>query len=70
MDALTRCKGVDNALTPTITETTCPYCGTALELFSTEQSVTCTCGTIVENAQNAPLTINSKVTAHSPIKTP
>ena len=62
MDALTRCKGVDNALTPTITEATCPYCGTALELFSTEQSVTCACGAVVENTQNPPLTLQAEET--------
>ena len=59
MDALTRCKGVDNAIVPSIIETSCPRCGAELELFSTEPSVTCVCGVTVTNKHNEPLTTST-----------
>lgn len=61
MDALTRCKGVDNAIVPTIMEVRCSRCGAELELASTDAAVTCSCGTTFKNRENPPLSATSDV---------
>ena len=55
MDVLTRCKGLDKAIVPTLIEVQCSRCGAELELASSDAAVTCKCGTTYTNKQNAPL---------------
>ena len=62
MDALTRCKGLDRAIVPTLIEVQCSRCGAELELASTDAAVTCTCGTTYKNRENPPLSAVAEVT--------
>ncbi|MDR0906428.1 MAG: phage terminase large subunit family protein [Oscillospiraceae bacterium] len=57
MSSTDRCKGVDDAITPRIFDVICPECGAELELFSTDESVTCECGAVIENKHNPALTL-------------
>lgn len=44
------CPGASRFKTPTITEKTCPVCGSMIELFSTDVSIPCDrCGFIAYN---------------------
>lgn len=44
------CPGASRFKTPTITEKTCPVCGSTIELFSTDVSIACDkCGFIAYN---------------------
>ena len=44
------CPGASRFKTPTITEKTCPVCGSTIELFSTDVSIVCDkCGFIAYN---------------------
>jgi ribosomal protein S27E len=55
-----RCQGVENTITPQIIELVCPECGEELEMFSSDESVTCTCGRVILNTSNLPLSVGAK----------
>ncbi|MDR2356892.1 MAG: hypothetical protein LBD92_02225 [Oscillospiraceae bacterium] len=55
-----RCKGVENTITPEIAEIDCPQCGAELEMFSTDESVTCDCGYVVYNKRNSALSVGAE----------
>jgi predicted RNA-binding Zn-ribbon protein involved in translation (DUF1610 family) len=55
-----RCQGVENTITPQIIEFACPECGEELEMFSNDESVTCSCGRVIQNTSNLPLSVGTK----------
>ena len=44
-----RCPGADTVLRPTIIIKKCPECGEEVELFSTDESIKCSCGFTIYN---------------------